>query len=367
MMKPAIALIAASALTLPAGTLAAANVEIDASGPVVELNVFETVDVAPDTATIGAGVTSEAATATEALRQNSAEMQKVIARIKALGVAEKDIQTSGINLNARYDYDQQTQRQVFRGYQVSNRVSVILRKIDDTGRVLDALVEAGANDLSGPNFSIDDDTAAKNAARSRAVARAEAQAKAYAAMLGYDGAKVLSISESITGNGPMPEMAKARGMMVMSADAAPVQPGMIAAGVSLSITYELVRNGATPAQQSHSRLVQWNAARHCSVMKRNLALILGSLAALALAPVPASAQEQARGDQGEARRESQAGNIMRSGEIEARILPMMKGAEYLGFAYDSSARAYRLKFIKDGRVTHVDVDARTGRIIGRSR
>lgn len=248
MMKPAIALIAASALTLPLSSLAAANVEIDANGPVVELSVYESVDVAPDTATIGAGVTTEAATATEALRQNSAEMQKVIARIKALGVAEKDIQTTGINLNARYDYDQQTQRQVFRGYQVSNRVSVILRKIDDTGRVLDALVAAGANDLSGPNFSIDDDTAAKDAARSRAVARAEAQAKAYAAMLGYDGAKVLSISESITGNGPMPEMAKARGMMVMSADAAPVQPGMIAAGVSLSITYELVRNGAPPAQ-----------------------------------------------------------------------------------------------------------------------
>ena len=102
-------------------------------------------------------------------------------------------------------------------------------------------------------------------------------------------------------------------------------------------------------------------------MKRTLALTLGSLAAVALAAVPASAQDQARGDQGEARREAQAGNIMRSGEIEARILPMMKDAEYLGFAYDSSARAYRLKFIKDGRVTHVDVDARTGRIIGRSR
>jgi uncharacterized membrane protein YkoI len=102
-------------------------------------------------------------------------------------------------------------------------------------------------------------------------------------------------------------------------------------------------------------------------MKRLPTLILGSLAALALAPVPAMAQEQTRGDQGEARREAQAGNIMRSGEIEAKILPMMKDAEYLGFAYDSSARAYRLKFIKDGRVTHVDVDARTGRIIGRSR
>lgn len=56
------------------------------------------------------GVTSEAPTATEALHQNSTEMQKVIARIKALGVADKDIQTTGINLNAMYDYDQEARR-----------------------------------------------------------------------------------------------------------------------------------------------------------------------------------------------------------------------------------------------------------------
>lgn len=87
----------------------------------------------------------------------------------------------------------------------------------------------------------------------------------------------------------------------------------------------------------------------------------------ALASGPAAAQDPPRGDQGEARREAQAGTIMRSGEIEAKILPMMRDAEYLGFAYDSTARAYRLKFIKDGRVSYVDVDARTGRIIGRSR
>jgi len=246
MMKPAIAFIAASALTLPAAALAA-NVDIAATGPVVELNVYESVDVAPDTATIGAGVTTEAPTATEALRQNSAEMQKVIARIKALGVAEKDIQTTGINLNARYDYDQQTQRQVFRGYMASNRVSVILRKIDDTGRVLDALVEAGANDINGPSFSIDDDTAAKDAARKRAVERAQAQAKAYAAMLGYDGAKVLAISEGMTGNSPMPQMAEMR-LSATKVDAAPVQPGMVQAGVNISITYELVKNSGSPAK-----------------------------------------------------------------------------------------------------------------------
>lgn len=88
------------------------------------------------------------------------------------------------------------------------------------------------------------------------------------------------------------------------------------------------------------------------------------LSALALA-LPASAQ-QARSDQGMARKEAQAGHILKSREIEARILPMMGNAEYLGFAYDSTAMAYRLKFIREGRVLFVDVDARSGRVIQKS-
>lgn len=245
MIKPAIAAIAASTLALPVQTLAAAEVAISANGPVVELNVFESVEVAPDLATIGAGVTTEAPSATEALRQNSAEMQKVIAQIKAQGVAEKDIQTTGISLNARYDYDQQAQRPVFRGYQASNRVKVILRKIGDTGQILDALVSAGANDISGPTFAIDDETPAKDAARKRAFERAQAQAQAYAGLLGYDGVRVLSISESMTGNGPMPEMSKAGHSADMVAAAPPVQPGMVSAGISVAIRYELVgKSGA---------------------------------------------------------------------------------------------------------------------------
>lgn len=247
MMKPTTALIAAAALTLPTAA-PAAEVDIAATGPVVELSVYETVDVAPDIATIGAGVTTEAPTATEALRQNSAEMQSVVARIKALGVAEKDIQTTGINLNARYDYDQASQRPVFRGYQASNRVSVILRDIEETGSVLDALVTAGATDLSGPAFSIDDDEPAKTAARERAVARAGAQAKAYAAMLGYQGVKVLAITEGLVGNGPIADMPKARFAEAQAAAAPPVQPGMVAAGVNVTITYELVGAAAAPAR-----------------------------------------------------------------------------------------------------------------------
>jgi uncharacterized protein YggE len=87
MIRPALALLAASALALPAASLAAAEIELKAEGPVVELSVFESVSVAPDIATIGAGVTTEAPTATEALRQNSAEMQKVVAKLKAMGIA----------------------------------------------------------------------------------------------------------------------------------------------------------------------------------------------------------------------------------------------------------------------------------------
>lgn len=249
-MRPALLVIAAAAATaLPAHTLAAAEVGITASGPVIELNVFETVDVAPDIATIGAGVTTEAPTATAALRQNSEEMQKVIDRIKALGIAGQDIQTTGINLNARYDYDQASQRQVFRGYQASNRVSIVLRKIDAAGGVLDALVEAGATDLSGPAFGIDDEEPAKAEARQRAVARAAAQARSYAAMLGYRDAKVLAISESMSGNGPVMPMDKLRSRVEMVAAAPPVEPGMVSAGISVTITYELIGAPAGTAGQ----------------------------------------------------------------------------------------------------------------------
>lgn len=247
-MRNLVVLLAASAAALPLTGLAAAEVGITATGPVVELSVYESVEIAPDTATIGAGVTTEAPTAIAAMRQNAAEMQKVIARIKALGVAEKDIQTTGISLNARYDYDQPTQRPVFRGYIASNRVSVILRSIDDIGKVLDALVEAGANDLSGPSFSASDDTAARDAARTRAVERARAQAAAYGRMLGYADARVLTISETMPGPEAMPMMGKAVALDAMTAGAPPVQPGMVQAGVNVTISFELVGNPAAPAK-----------------------------------------------------------------------------------------------------------------------
>ncbi len=95
--------------------------------------------------------------------------------------------------------------------------------------------------------------------------------------------------------------------------------------------------------------------------------LLAAFLVLGLTAPPMVAAAQSRSDQGEARKEMRAGNVLPLRKIEARILPMMQDAEYLGPAYDSTAMAYRLKFIRDGRVIFIDVDARTGKILRRSR
>ncbi|OYW45179.1 MAG: hypothetical protein B7Z08_04365 [Sphingomonadales bacterium 32-68-7] len=91
-------------------------------------------------------------------------------------------------------------------------------------------------------------------------------------------------------------------------------------------------------------------------------LALGALIA-AGAVAPAAAQQQTRGDQERARAQMQAGRALTSREIEQRIMPQMRGHDYLGFEFDDRASAYRLKYMKDGQVTWVDVDARTGRVL----
>lgn len=101
-------------------------------------------------------------------------------------------------------------------------------------------------------------------------------------------------------------------------------------------------------------------------MKRYLA----PLAAVAIVSLSAGAlpvHADTGGEQGEVRRERKAGNILSIRQIEQIVIPRMPGMQYLGPEYDAAAMAYRLKFIQNGRVGFVDVDARTGRIIGQSR
>lgn len=99
--------------------------------------------------------------------------------------------------------------------------------------------------------------------------------------------------------------------------------------------------------------------------RKTASIVAAALLAAPLAAPPVAAQPQT--EQGDARKEMRAGNVLSLREIERRVLPTMRGAEYLGPAYDSAAMAYRLKFIRDGKVMYVDVDARTGRVLRRSR
>lgn len=231
---------------LAAGVIAtsaqAAEVQIASQGPVVELSVSETVDAKPDIVEIGAGVSSQASTAVEAMRINAREMTAVIERLEALGIDKDDIQTTGINLGAQYDYDQSEQRQVFRGYQASNRVSVTLRDVKRAGEVLDALVAAGATDISGPRFSLDDDTQARAQARKAAFAKARTQAEEYARWSGYTGVRLLEVGESIMTNRPIAYAeSDMRQSIKASAAPTPVEPGLVGTMVSLTVKYEMTR------------------------------------------------------------------------------------------------------------------------------
>src|SRR3546814_15476099 len=88
-----------------------------------------------------------AATASAAMKENASRMTAVIAALRTAGVAEKDMQTSSVNLQPQYRY-QENQPPPLVGYQASNMVQVRFRKLEDSGRIIDALVAPGANQIN---------------------------------------------------------------------------------------------------------------------------------------------------------------------------------------------------------------------------
>lgn len=199
----------------------------------------------PDLAVFSAGVTSQARTAAAALAANAADMNRVVAALKRAGIADRDIQTSNLSLNPVYappiqrldgQYDQPEQRIV--GYQANNTVTVRQRKLDEFGRVIDTLVEAGANQVNGPSFQMDDPDAASDEARLAAMKKARARAELYARAAGLRVVRILSIGES-GGYNPGPPVIYAR----MAADSAqassPVAPGEIQLNANVTVMFEL--------------------------------------------------------------------------------------------------------------------------------
>ncbi|WP_022682244.1 SIMPL domain-containing protein [Sphingobium bisphenolivorans] len=240
-MKSTIALLALGVAALPAAALAQTSVTIAETAPVVTLNITETVEAAPDVAIVGTGVQTRAPTAAQAMRDNAAKMDKLIAALAKAGIAKKDVQTSGINLSAQYDYSNQNGQPSgprFIGYEASNQLSIKLRDIKKVGVLLDTMVEAGATNVNGPSFSISDPTPMLAQARAAALKSAKTQADYYAQAAGYRTARLVSIAESNSGGQPpMPMMVRTQ--FKDAAAATPVEPGQVGSSVTLTVQYAL--------------------------------------------------------------------------------------------------------------------------------
>lgn len=238
MRKHILALVAA-AIAVPGGP-AAAQTAIEFAQPVTgtKLEVTAAGDVTriPDVAIISAGVVTRAPTASQALQQNSAAIERVLAALKRAGVADRDVQTSSINLSPEYRY-QDNQAPQLVGYTASNQVTIRFRDIGNSGRILDVLVAEGANQIAGPTMTIDNPDEALDEARAEAVAAGLARAQLYARALGKTVARVLSVSES-GGYSPPQPMPYAVRAQAESADTK-IVPGEQKLEVTVSMIFEL--------------------------------------------------------------------------------------------------------------------------------
>jgi uncharacterized protein YggE len=198
----------------------------------------------PDLALFSAGVTSQGKTAGAAMTANAAAMTKVVAELKKAGIADKDIQTSSINLNPLYGQpviDPQgnmVQEPRIIGYQAMNMLSVKQRDLKGFGKVLDALVAAGANQISGPNFQMDKPELALDEARTNAMKAARARADLYARAAGLRVVRILTISEGGGYQPPMPVM-YAKAEMAGDAASTPISAGQVEAQISVAVQFEL--------------------------------------------------------------------------------------------------------------------------------
>jgi uncharacterized protein len=235
MLRPTLAA-AAIAATLAAASPALAQ---DAKMPrLISLSGHGEVRRAPDTAVVTAGVLSQGATAAEALAANTSAMNALFAALTDAGIAEKDVQTSNFMVQPRYNFQENKAPELV-GYDVSNNVTVTIRKIADLGTVLDKVVQAGSNQINGIGFDVAEPAAFLDEARKLATEDATRKAKIYAAAMGVTLGPVMSISEGVSHQPPMP-MARGKVMMADAASApVPVAAGEQRLSVDVNITWEI--------------------------------------------------------------------------------------------------------------------------------
>jgi uncharacterized protein YggE len=221
------------ALAMPAAaqdaTLDAGRITVTGTG---------TVEAAPDIATLMIGVTTQGATAADALTANSTAVAAVIARLTRAGIEAQDMQTSNLSLNPNWTgYDSSVAS--ISGYIASNLLTVRVRKLDRLGSVLDAAVADGANTLNGLTFGLADPDPVLDKARIAAVADAQARAELLAEAAGVSLGRLVALQEAGGFMEPMP-MFRAE----VSATPLPVESGALGLTATVTLEYELLADPA---------------------------------------------------------------------------------------------------------------------------
>jgi uncharacterized protein YggE len=207
------------------------------AGTRLDINAVGDATRVPDLAIISAGVVSRSSTATGALQDTADRMQRVLAALKRAGVEPRDVQTSNVSLNPEYRYPENQAPQLV-GYSASNTVTVRFRDIRTSGKILDALVAQGANQINGPSLTIEKPEAALDEARAKAIAAGRARAELYARTLGLRVVRVVSVNETSGYYAPPPPAPPSPMVMARRAESS-IEPGEQKLQVSVAMTFEL--------------------------------------------------------------------------------------------------------------------------------
>ncbi len=209
---------------------------------------------APDIATVSFSIMQTAQTPAEARKTVDEKMKKIHDFLSSSGVADKDIKTTGYNLNPKYEWQQRQivcivypcpqppGKQVLLGYEVMQSIEVKVRNLDDAGKILGGLTDNGATDVSGLTFSVENEDGIKATVREAAITKAKAKAQQLAKDLGVTLVRIVSFNEG--GNFAVPYAQVT--MKAMSADSgvAPAAPADVSAGENkyvsnVTIVYEI--------------------------------------------------------------------------------------------------------------------------------
>jgi uncharacterized protein YggE len=195
------------------------------------------VNVPPDIAIITAGVQAQGTTVKMAQDLLNTNINAVSAAVKSAGIPSKDIQTSGYSIYPQYDYRGGNPK--ISGYRASSNLTIKVRAIDNANAVIDAATGAGANQLGGIRFDVDDKTKAQNEAREKAVAQARSKAENAARIAGFSLGKIINYSEDF-GNAPQPIPMMAKADMAGSAEVpTQVETGTNEIMVTVTLSYQI--------------------------------------------------------------------------------------------------------------------------------